>query len=442
MAPFVEPVNPALADPVMTSMNLLNEISERFPHAVSFAPGRPHPGTFVSEDLHRYLHVYERHVGTKAAGNHLFQYGRTKGIVTELVAANLARDENILADHETIVITNGCQEGLFLTMLALRADERDVLLATVPMYVGVSGAARLVNLPVVPVESGRDGIDLADLTAKIHKARRDGLRPRACYLVPDFANPTGLSLDLSTRHQLLDLAAEQGILLLEDNPYGLFGRRMPTLRSLDRHGVVVYLGSYAKSVMPGARMGYVVAPQPAPAGTLADEIAKLKSMVSVNTSPIAQAVVGGRLFECGFDLRAANSEAAAFYSRNLDCLSRGLERRFPASPQVTWTRPHGGFFIVLTVPFPVDDSVLEHSARRHEVIWTPMCHFYGGLGGHHQLRLSCSLLTPDQIDSGLDRLAALIDELGTASPRRHDTGLRESDSNQNTTRTHWKEWTQ
>lgn len=411
MALVVEPVHPALADPVLTSMNLLNEVTERFPNAVSFAPGRPHPGTFMPEDVHRYLRAYEQHVGAEAAANHLFQYGRTKGIITQLIASNLARDENILADHETIVITNGCQEGLFLTMLALRADERDVLLATVPMYVGVTGAARLADLPVVPVERGRDGIDLADLTAKIDKARRDGLRPRACYLVPDFANPTGLSLTMRTRQRLLDLAAEQGILLLEDNPYGLFGRRMPTLRSLDRHGVVVYLGSYAKSVLPGARVGFVVAPQPAPDGTLADEIAKLKSMVSVNTSPIAQAVVGGRLIECGFDLRAANAEATAFYVRNLRCLSRGLRRRFPHSAEVTWSRPRGGFFVVLTVPFPVDDSVLEHSARTHEVIWTPMCHFYAGLGGRHQLRLSCSLLTPDQIDTGLDRLAALIDEL-------------------------------
>jgi (S)-3,5-dihydroxyphenylglycine transaminase len=404
------PMHSSLSDPALVSMGLLNEITERFPDAISFAPGRPYLHSFApDEDLPRYLRTFTEYLGAEKARTQLFQYGRTKGLIHELIAANLAVDESINADPESIVVTSGCQEAMFIVCRALRSDERDVLLAVAPSYVGMTGAARLVDLPVVPVHSGDDGIDLDDFVAKITAARDQGLRPRACYLVPDFANPTGMSLTLQTRLRLLDLAAEYGVLLIEDNPYGFFGDAMPTLMSLDRHGVVVYLGTYAKTVMPAARIGYVIADQlVAGGGTFADELAKLKSMVTVNTSPISQAVIGGKLLECGFDLRAANAAEIAFYQGNLRVMLDGLAERFAGQPGVRWNQPGGGFFVVLSVPFNVSDNLLEHSARHFGVIWTPMHHFYGGRGGYQQIRLSCSVLRPEQISVGLDRLAGLI----------------------------------
>jgi (S)-3,5-dihydroxyphenylglycine transaminase len=404
------PLHSSLSDPALVSMGLLNEITERFPDAISFAPGRPYLHSFApDEDLPRYLRTFTEYLGAEKARTQLFQYGRTKGLIHELIAANLAVDESINADPESIVVTSGCQEAMFIVCRALRSAERDVLLAVAPSYVGMTGAARLVDLPVVPVHSGDDGIDLDDFVAKITAARDQGLRPRACYLVPDFANPTGMSLSLQTRLRLLDLAAEYGVLLIEDNPYGFFGDAMPTLMSLDRHGVVVYLGTYAKTVMPAARIGYVIADQlVAGGGTFADELAKVKSMVTVNTSPIAQAVIGGKLLECGFDLRAANAAEIAFYQGNLRVMLDGLAERFAGQPGVRWNQPGGGFFVVLSVPFNVSDNLLEHSARHHGVIWTPMHHFYGGRGGFQQIRLSCSVLRPEQISVGLDRLAGLI----------------------------------
>lgn len=404
----------SLSDPTLASMGLLNEITERFPDAVSFAPGRPYLHSFEpNEDLPRYIRAFTEYVGADKARTQLYQYGRTKGLIHELIAANLAVDEAIHADPESIVVTSGCQEAMFIVCRALRGDDRDVLLTVAPAYVGMTGAARLVDLPVVPVASGDDGIDLDDFVAKITQTRAQGLRPRACYLVPDFANPTGMSLSLPTRLRLLDLAAEHDMLLIEDNPYGFFGEPMPTLKSLDRHGSVIYFGSFAKTIMPGARVGYVIADQPVTGGgTFADELAKLKSMVTVNTSPIAQAVIGGKLLECGFDLRGANALEIEFYGRNLRVMLDGLAERFAGYQGVTWNQPGGGFFVVLTVPFDVSDELLEHSARNYGVIWTPMHHFYAGRGGYQQIRLSCSVMRPEQISVGLDRLADLItDEL-------------------------------
>lgn len=406
----------ALADPALESMNFLNEVAIRYPDAISFAAGRPYEDLFDAGDIPRYLDAYTAHLtaqGYDQAGVNrlLFQYGRTKGIIHDLVAHNLAVDENMEVDPESVVVTVGAQEGMYLVLRALRRTERDALLAVSPNYVGITGAAQLVDMPVLPVASGDEGIDLDDLVDALHRAAVAGLWPRALYLVPDFANPTGATIGRQTRERLLDIASGHDLLLLEDNPYGLFharGERLPTLKALDRTHQVVYLGSFAKTAMPGARVGYVVADQPVSGGgLLADELSKIKSMVTVNTAPLAQAVVGGKLVENGYSLVRANAREAQVYRRNRRLVLDGLARRFPDG--VTWNTPGGGFFVVLTVPFRVDDAVLEESAREFGVLWTPMYHFFGGKGGEHQIRLSYSLLTPDRIETGLDRLAALIE---------------------------------
>jgi (S)-3,5-dihydroxyphenylglycine transaminase len=318
------------------------------------------------------------------------------------------------------VVTVGCQEALYLTLRALRTSDRDVLLAVMPTYVGAAGAAHLVDMPVLPVAQSAEGIDVDDLAAVVRRARADGLRPRACYVVPDFGNPSGISFDLATRHRLLEAARDLGLLLLEDNPYGLFraeGEPLPTLKALDTDRTVVYLGSFAKTGNAGSRVGFVLADQRVDVGggrtePLADRLGEIKSMLTVNTSPLAQAVVGGKLLEYGGSLREANRRECAIYTRNLRLVLAGLARRFPAgsSPEVTWNTPAGGFFVVLTVPFPAGDELLDSCARKHQVLWTPMHHFYAGGAPRHQIRLSVSHLEPDEIETGLDRLAAFVRE--------------------------------
>ncbi|MGW5561196.1 aminotransferase-like domain-containing protein [Micromonospora sp. NPDC003944] len=423
----VADLHPALGDPALTSMNFLNEVSERYPAAVSLAAGRPYEEFFDLAAVHRHLDTFHRHLvddlghSPEQARRLLLQYGRTKGIVHHLIARNLAVDEGITVDPQDVVVTVGCQEAMFLVLRALRAGPTDVLLAVAPTYVGLTGAARLVDLPVWPVAGGPSGVDLADLADQLRRARSAGLRPRACYLMPDFANPSGVSIDTAHRRRLLDLATQEDLLLLEDNPYGLFhsedGPRPPTLKALDTGRRVVYFGSFAKTVLPGARVGYVVADQRVAlpgrrVGPLADQLAMIKSMVTVNTSPIAQAVIGGRLLEHGCSLVAANTRERSAYTGNLRHLVAGLARRFPpgedGAAAVRWTVPAGGFFVVVTVPFPVDDALLDRSARDHGVLWTPMAHFYDDSQPVHALRLSVSAVTPEQIDVGLDRLAALI----------------------------------
>lgn len=416
----------SLSDPALTSMTLLNEIAGRFPDAVSFSAGRPYEGFLEPESLERHLRLFRHHLerdlgqDPERVRRTLFQYGHTKGTITHLIARHLEIDAGVRAAPEAIVTTTGCQEAMVLVLRALRRDDRDVVLAPAPTYIGFIGAARLVDMPVRPVREGPDGIDPEDLRRQIHAARAQGLRPRACYVVPDFANPGGVSMARERRREVLRVAEEEDLLILEDNPYAMFrtgGGRPPVMKAMDEHRRVVHLGSFAKSAFAGARVGYVVADQPVEdgsgAGLFADEIAKLKSMLTLNTSSVAQAVIGGFLLENGCSVERAVEREAAVYRENLRTVLAGLAERFPGASLaerggVDWNTPHGGMFVVVTVPFRADEEALEESAARFGVLWTPMYHFYGGTGGFHQMRLSFSVLTPHRINEGLDRLAGFV----------------------------------
>ncbi|MFJ8113202.1 PLP-dependent aminotransferase family protein [Streptomyces sp. NPDC096132] len=431
MSPYVrdgglslEDLHVSLSDPSLASMTFLNEVSQRYPKAISFAAGRPYEGYFAVEDVHRYIERYCRYLKQELGHSDaevrraLFQYGRTKGIIHELIARNLRLDEDITADPESIVVTVGCQEAMVVVLRALRTDERDVLMAVSPSYVGITGAARLVDMRVASVASGDDGIDFDALDAVVRETRANGLRPRALYVVPDYSNPTGQTLSEADRRRLLSRSRTEGFLILEDNPYGLFRgvrERQRTIKSMDRERRVVYLGSFAKTGLPGARVGYVVADQTVEDGTrgvtlLADQLAKIKSMLTVNTSPIAQAVVAGRLLENDCSLVAANTRETALYQDNMRCAHDSLTRHFEDVPGVSWNRPDGGLFLVVDLPFAAGDEELERCAEDHEVIWTPMAHFAADERSRRRIRLSVSQLNPAEIDLGVERLRAFVDD--------------------------------
>jgi (S)-3,5-dihydroxyphenylglycine transaminase len=232
-------------------------------------------------------------------------------------------------------------------------------------------------------------------------------------------------LDEPARRALLAAAQAADLLILEDDPYGLFGlddRPRPKLKALDTDHRVIYLGSFAKSVFPGARVGFLIADQAVvDAGgrrtLLAEELSTIKSMLTVNTSPIAQAVIGGVLVDSGFSLRAANRDKIAFYRNNLRCLLDALAENFGPSGEgplgVRWNTPAGGFFVVLDVPVIADDRLLEVSAHDYGVLWTPMSYFYPQGGGEHQIRLCCSALPAADLVEGVGRLARLLADIGT-----------------------------
>jgi (S)-3,5-dihydroxyphenylglycine transaminase len=416
----------SLGDPLLDAMTFLNEVTSRFPDAISFAPGRPYEGLFEPDRIHDYLTIYteylERTRGYRPdqVRTALFQYGRTNGEIHGLISETLANDEDLHVAPEAIVVTVGAQEGMLLALRALFARPTDVLLVSSPCYVGITGAARLLDIDVVPVPEGVDGLDATVVAEVAAQVRASGRRPRALYVVPDFANPSGASMAVADRRRLLDTATAEDLLVIEDNPYGFFSRDevfRPTLKSLDFERRVIYLGSFAKTCFPGARLGYLVADQDVVDADgnhslLADQLAKIKSMTTVNTPSLSQAVIGGILVTANWRLREANRDTIGFYRANLTSLLAELDRWFPTDVRadlgVDWNTPGGGFFVVVTVPFVADAAALTRSAKEFGVLWTPMDSFYLDGGGQHQLRLSCSYVEPERLVEGARRLAEFI----------------------------------
>ncbi len=420
-----EDLHACVRDPVMDTMNFLNEITARYPEAISFAPGRPYEGFFDTEQVFRYIRTYLDHLalnGNSAAQirDAVFQYGPTAGRIRELIAASLQQDESIDVAPESIVVTVGCQEAMVLALRAIVSGPQDVLLVSSPCYVGITGAARLLDIELTAVEEQEDGFCCADLERAVRSELARGRRPRGFYVVPDHSNPAGTTMPLEARHELLELAGRYGFLILEDSPYRLVspGPHLPTLKSLDRQQRVLMLGSFSKTVFPGARVGFAIADQivvdhAGETGLLADELSKIKSMVTVNTSPLSQAAVAGMLLESGGQIAEVNTKTAAYYHNAMRSTVNQLNQRFPADRRaalgVRWNEPSGGFFLTLRVPFRADNAALARSAQDFGVIWTPMSYFYPDGGGDYIIRLSISYLAQEDIEEGIARLTRFVE---------------------------------
>lgn len=420
-----EDLHASVSDPVLDTMNFLNEVTFRYPDAISFAPGRPYEGFFDVEQIFTHIRTYLDHLAAEgnssaAIRSALFQYGPTAGQIRELIARSLRDDENIDVPADSIVVTVGCQEAMLLVLRALIAGPQDAFLVSSPCYVGITGAAKLLDIDVTEVEEREDGFFCADLEVAIEAERARGRRPRAFYVVPDHANPTGTTMPEQTRHELLDLAARHDILIVEDSPYRMVSPapHLPALKSLDRQHRVIHLGSFAKTAFPGARVGFAVADQPVTdaagrTSLLADELTKIKSMVTVNTPAVSQAIIAGMLLACQGRLSDLNMNAAAYYADAMQSTRRQLEARFPAQQRaalgVRWTEPDGGFFLTMRVPFAATNDALTRSAENFGVIWTPMSYFYPHGGGERSIRLSVSYLSREEIIEGIARLSRFIE---------------------------------
>jgi (S)-3,5-dihydroxyphenylglycine transaminase len=423
-------------EPLLDVMNFLNEVVLRYPGAVSFAPGRPTERHFdVEGSLGRIAPFVEHRAAAlgwpvAAVWNDLGQYNKTNGIINDLVARQLELDEGIRTAPESIMVTCGCQEAMVILLIGLLDPKSDVLLVSDPAYIGIPGLARMMGIPMRPIPTGEHGLDPEAVAEAADEVRRTGKRPRALYDVPDFNNPLGTRMPVAARRALIELAREQDMLIFEDNPYGMFcydGDPLPTLKALDGPGVVIYMGSFAKTLFPGLRMGFLVVDQQVvlPGGSrspLAVELSKVKSLTTVTSPPLLQAIVGGILLETGGSLRGLVRDKLPFYRGNRDRMLAALDENFGGlggdlRPAVHWNRPEGGFFLTVDLPFEFDEDCLQACARDHGVIVCPMSFFALTPGRERQVRLSFSYVSPEQIAEGVRRFARFVRErTGEAEP--------------------------
>lgn len=418
-------LNLALGGSKIDVMNFLNEIANRYPDAISFAPGRPREDLFEVAKSISCIEAYIQHEEGMCRSLHdgysaLGQYGRTNGIIGGLIAKMLRNDEAIAVKASDVAVTVGCQEAMCLCLLALCGNPDDVVLVADPAYVGISGAARLLGIEIASVRCADDGIDLEALEASVANLRAAGKVPRAFYISPDSSNPTGITTSKQQRAGLLELTRRLDIVVLEDHAYNYFqygSDHLPALKSMAGSGHVIYLGSFSKSIYPALRLGFIASDLRVRSSKghlvpFCDEISKIKSMLTVNTSPLCQAIAGGLLLRHDCSLREFVEPRRRVLQENLEAMLAALSTHFPSDDEssygVNWNRPTGGFFLSLTVPFAVTEEDLLVSAREYGVLWTPMSYFYLTRDISNEIRLAFSYVTPSQIETGIAALADMI----------------------------------
>lgn len=419
-------ISTRMSEPTLDSMTFLNEVVGRYPKAISFAPGRPSPGLFgVAKSLdllrkHAPAILGRPDIRSEEALDEIAQYGRTNGIVHQHIARQLLNDEGLKLDPDRLVITNGCQEAMLLLLLTLFTPPRDVLLATEPVYLGITAAARLLGIEVAPIRLQPEGPDLEELAVVVQRLRRQGKVPRALYTIPDFDNPSGYTTSLETRHRLCVFARRNNLLLLEDTAYRMLrfeSEPLPLLKAIDREQVVL-LGSYSKTIFPGLRLGFLsgdvevsLEGRPLP---LSEIVSKAKSLTTINTSALMQATLASVLIENNHSLSSHAAMLSAHYREKRDALLVAMERHFSqaanAPPGVCWNRPEGGFFVAVQLPFEFTMSMVEECAATAGVIIAPLSLFAFSTARFCAIRLSFSAVALEDIDRGIARLASFVRE--------------------------------
>lgn len=404
-------------------MNFLNEIAETYPQAISFASGRPSERFFDFHNSADHIDCFAQYfartnsLDIASAYNRLAQYGRTNGIINDLISAQVRNDEGIKCRADQIIVTVGCQEALDLCLTTLCNGTNDVVLVRSPTYIGITGVADLKQIAMRSFECEAPEQFAEVLVDSIAQAKSQGQCPRVLYLVPDFDNPTGVSLSRETREAVIEICARNKIIILEDNPYGFFrfeNSRIPTMHALDKHGCVIYLGTYSKTICPALRVGFAILPdcmfgEPRLSDELMQKLSRAKSFVSVNTSQITQAIVGGVLLSENLSLARIIQQTTAFYRANRDAAVAALARAFKEfEGKIKWNNPAGGFFLTVSLPFDFARKEAEVCARDFGVLVMPMTFFSLNDSNKTSVRIAFSNSTPEIIDEGVKRFRDFV----------------------------------
>ncbi len=367
------------------------------PEVISLAGGLPATDCFPAE-------LFEE-IGTRIARTQCalsLQYGPTEGFdALKVDVAQVMAEEWTQVDPERVIITTGGQQAIDLVAKAF-LDPDDVVLAESPAYAGALTTFLSYQADVIHVPMDGDGVVPEGVEETLDRLAVDGRRPKFLYVVPNFSNPSGVSLTLERRRRLVDLAAERDLLIVEDNPYGLLryeGRIPPTLLSLDREGNVVYLGSFSKIISPGIRTGYVVAPTAIYQKLVLGKQAADLCSSSLNQFFVHEFVAGGLWRDYVERLRS-------LYVSRRDTLLRALEKEFPEG--AVWTRPEGGFFVWATLPDGIHTGDLLVKAIDENVAFVRGDAFFVDGQGTTSMRLNFSYMKEELIEEGVRRLGRVI----------------------------------
>jgi 2-aminoadipate transaminase len=380
-----------------SAMRDLMALTERA-DVISLAGGLPDTSTFPADS-------YASLMSTVAAQScaRALQYGPTDGLtavkrcITEVMAA-----EDMTVDLDEVLVTTGGQQVIDLVCKTL-LDPGDIVIAEAPTYPGAVPTFCSYEAEVLQIAMDRDGMRMDLLSETLGRLDREGRRPKFIYTIPNFHNPGGVTMSLERRRELVAIAAEREILILEDNPYGLLryeGDPLPTLFSLERE-FVIYASTFSKILSPGVRLGWAVAPAPVMA-----KMAVGKAASDLCSSSISQYFVSA-YFESGPWEDYVRS-LIDIYRLRRDVMLDALAEHFPR--EATWTHPQGGLFIWATLPDYIDTTDLLARALEDRVAFVPgRAAYLDGRGGS-ELRLNFSGVGEDEIREGIRRIGEVVRE--------------------------------
>jgi len=329
----------------------------------------------------------------------------------------MKKNNHIDCELHDVLITSGAQQALSLVALCF-LDPGDTYLTTVPAYLGAIQAFHAYEANCESIPMNDEGIDTDSLRRNLKRLHRTGIIPKFIYTVPTFQNPSGETMSLSHRKELLDIASEYDFLIIEDDPYGelIFeGSSIRPIKSYDTKGRVVYISTFSKILAPGFRIGWIIASK-----VILDKFIQAKQAADLCTNVFSQ-YIAYEYIKGGY-LDKHVERIKELYKRKRDVMLEALKEYFPS--EVKWTMPKGGMFIWITLPKSIDTRLMFQKAIAKKVAYVVGEAFYPEGGDYNSMRLNFSYSEDELIKEGIKRLAEVIqDELATTF--QQDTFLPE-----------------
>jgi len=379
----------------MMSSSVIREILKftQMPDVISFAGGLPAPELFPVREFEE----ASRHV-LRTKGQEALQYSPTEGFLPLKEAlADKMRKYGVPADPDNILLTNGSQQALDLIGRVF-IDRGDVIITGKPTYLGALQAFKVYRPKIIGIPVDDQGMQVETLEVVL---RREN--PKFIYVLPNFHNPMGVTLNLERRIKLVRLAAEYGIPIIEDDPYGELrfeGEDISPIIVLHKENVL-YLSTFSKILAPGIRLGWVVAPS-----NIIGRLVQAKQATDLHTSTFIQMITHD-IMQRGI-LAAHSKIIRKVYGERRHIMTSAMQEHFP--PGVTWTKPEGGLFMWAVTPETVDTMKLLQSAVEKKVAFVPGSVFYPDEDGQNTMRLNFSNANPEMIKEGIKRLGRVLED--------------------------------
>lgn len=372
------------------------------PEIISFAGGLPSSDVFPVDLIQK---ATER--ALKDNYESVLQYSPIPG-ENELIEAIIQylKTDNIFIEPKNIMITTSGQHGLDL-IGRLFLDPQDLIVTDLPTFGGALAAFELEDAQYLSLDIQEDGSDVQGMNRGIQELLKQGKKPKFIYLVPDFQNPSGITMSLEKRMAILELGKKHRIPIVEDSPYRELrykGENLPSIYSLDKNqGNVIGLYTFSKILCPGLRVGFNIGPP-----DVIQKLVFIKGSNILNTPKLNQDICTAFLRE--YDLEAHFQSAKDYYSQKLDFFLKAMDENFPEDTGVEWTRPEGGLFLWITVPQEMNTLDLFYLAIEERVAFVPgeVC-YPKGLRRHNTMRINFSYPTREEIIEGVKRLRRTIE---------------------------------